>query len=100
MPEPDYSEFPTTPTAWQERAWQEVMPLALEDPPPPPPQKRKVDYVALVPGLLFTVLALVALAGASVPLSVFEDGGLLWVVLIGAGVLLLARELRRSRGRR
>jgi hypothetical protein len=101
VPEPDYSEFPTTPTAWQERAWQEVMPLALEDPaPPPPPRRRTVDYVALVPGLLFTVLALVTLAGASVPLSLLEDGGLLWIVLVGAGVLLLARELRRSRTRR
>ncbi|MGY1617717.1 hypothetical protein ACI797_13345 [Geodermatophilus sp. SYSU D00691] len=101
MPEPDYSEFPTTPTAWQERAWQEVMPLALEDPaPPPPPQRRRVDLVALVPGVLFTVLALVTLVGVTFPLSVFEDGGLLWIVLIGAGVLLLARELRRSREKR
>ena len=31
----DYSEFPTTPTAWQEqqlRDWQTVTPLSTEDP--------------------------------------------------------------------
>ena len=52
----DYSEFPTTPTAWQEvqpptgRPW---TPLATED----PRSRRAVDLVALVPGVLFIALA-------------------------------------------
>ena len=40
----DYSEFPTTPTAWQERQledWQTVLPLSTED--VEPPRKRSVD---------------------------------------------------------
>ena len=39
----DYSEFPTTPTGWQERQsqeWQTVTPLSTEDVAPP---KRRVD---------------------------------------------------------
>ena len=51
----DYSEFPTTPTAWQERAWQEIAPLETEDPPAP---RRSVDLVALIPGLAFVALAI------------------------------------------
>ena len=31
---------------------------------------------------------------------VFEDGGFLWLVLIGAGVALLVSELRKARRRR
>jgi hypothetical protein len=95
---PDYSEFPTTPTAWQERAWQEIEPLATEDAPEPP--RPRVDLVALVPGVAFTVLAIVLLAGADLPVRIFEDGGVLWAVLIVAGVALLLRELRRARHRR
>jgi hypothetical protein len=52
---PDYSEFTTTPTAWQEHAWGDVTPLEIED--PPRPERRGVDLTALVPGLLFVVLA-------------------------------------------
>ena len=34
----DYSEFPTTPTGWQERQardWQTITPLSTEDAEPP-----------------------------------------------------------------
>ena len=99
---PDYSEFPTTPTAWQETQWQEarwesVQHLATEDAPAPAP--RRVDLVALVPGLFFCVLAIALMAGVDLPLRLFQDGGIAWVLLIGAGVLLLLGELRK-RGRR
>ena len=92
---PDYSEFPTTPTAWQEKAWQEVAPLPIED--PPPPARRKPDKVALVPGILFVVLAVTLMAGLELPAILFADGGILWLVLIGAGVVLLVSELRKAR---
>ena len=95
---PDYSEFPTTPTAWQERAWQEIAPLQLEDSPAPPPRRRP-DLVALVPGVAFIVLAIGVMAGISVPF-LFRDGGILWLILIGAGVALLVGELRKTRARR
>ena len=94
---PDYSEFPTTPTAWQEKAWADVAPLALEDPAPPP--RRVPDLLALVAGLVFVVVALVSLAGLALPLELVADGGLLWLVLIGAGVGLLVSEVRRARRR-
>ncbi len=98
---PDYSEFPTTPTAWQDqhlRDWQVVTPLEIED--PPRPERRGVDLTALVPGLFFVVLAVVLMAGAVLPLGLVTDGGLLWLVLIGGGVALLISELRRARRRR
>ena len=98
---PDYSEFPTTPTAWQDAAlrdsWQEVQPLPTED---PAPTRRGVDRVSLVAGLFFSVLAIAVLAGAPLSAAVFRDGGLAWVVLIGLGVLLLAGEIRKARRRR
>lgn len=102
----DYSEFPTTPTAWQEQALRE---LTAPDPPvlsgatavlPPPRRRRRPDLTALVPGLLFVVLALIGLTPADLPLGVFEDGGVLWIVLIGAGIALLVSEVRRARRRR
>ena len=98
---PDYSEFPTTPTAWQEqqlRDWQVVTPLETED--PPRPERRGVDLTALVPGLFFVVLAIVLMAGAVLPIGLVTEGGLLWLVLIGGGVALLVSELRRARRRR
>jgi hypothetical protein len=98
---PDYSEFPTTPTAWQDAAlrdsWQEVQPLPTED--PAPPARRGVDRISLGAGLLFCVLAVVAMAGVPLPPRLF-GGGLLWAVLIALGVLLLAGELRKARHRR
>ncbi|GAA3154814.1 hypothetical protein GCM10010531_02430 [Blastococcus jejuensis] len=97
----DYSEFPTTPTAWQEaqmRDWQTVTPLETED--PESPRRRSVDRVALVPGVFFIVLAIVLMTGLDLPLGLFSDGGILWLVLIGAGVALLMSELRKARRRR
>jgi hypothetical protein len=95
---PDYSEFPTTPTAWQEaqlRDWQTITPLETED--PPAPVQPKTDRVALVPGIFFVVLAIVLMSGLDLPFGLFGDGGLLWLVLIGAGIVLLKRELGRAR---
>ena len=97
----DYSEFPTTPTAWQEaqlRDWQTITPLETED--PPVPVQPKTDRVALVPGIFFVVLAIVLMTGLDLPFGLFTDGGLLWLVLIGAGVVLLMRELGRARRKR
>ncbi len=95
---PDYSEFPTTPTAWQEAAWQEVAPLEVED--PPRPARRGVDLTALVPGLTFVVLALTVMVGAVLPFDLLFGGGLLWLLLLGGGVALLVTEVRRARRRR
>jgi len=95
---PDYSEFPTTPTAWQERAWQEVAPLPAED--PPLPSRPRIDLVALVPGVAFITIAVLVLIGVTVPLAIFKGGGVLWAVLIVAGVAILFREVRRTGRRR
>jgi hypothetical protein len=99
---PDYSEFPTTPTAWQEAQWEEARwqaVTALETEGPPPSRRRGVDLTALVPGVLFCLLAILLMTGAGLTLSLF-GGGLAWVLLIGAGVLLLVGELRKMRHRR
>jgi hypothetical protein len=90
----DYSEFATTPTAWQE-----IDDFPVED-PPPPPARRGIDLVALVPGVAFVLLALVVLAGGSLPAVLFRNGGVLWGLLIVAGVLMLSSELRKARSRR
>ncbi|MGY1708090.1 hypothetical protein ACI8AC_01105 [Geodermatophilus sp. SYSU D00758] len=92
---PDYSEFPTTPTAWQEAAWRDVAPLPLEA--PPPPQRRGIDLTAFVAGLVFVVVAITAMVGAVLPFDLVADGGLLWLLLIGGGVALLVTEVRRLR---
>ena len=84
----DYSEFPTTPTAWQE-----VTALETED--APVAARRTVDWVALVPGLAFIALAITLMT--EVELFAFADGGLIWVALIGGGVALLVSELRKAR---
>jgi hypothetical protein len=97
----DYSEFPTTPTGWQERQladWQTVPPMETED--PEHPRKRAVDLVALIPGVLFVVLAVVLMTGVDLPENLFRNGGIVWVGLIGAGVALLVSELRKARHRR
>jgi hypothetical protein len=85
----DYSEFPTTPTAWQE-----ITPLETED-TAPVPHRRTVDWVALIPGLIFIALAITLMSG--IELFLFENGGLVWVALIGGGVALLVSELRKVR---
>ncbi len=98
---PDYSEFPTTPTAWQEqqlRDWQIVTPLSTED--PPRPERRGVDLTALLPGLLFVVLALTVMVGAVLPVDLLFGGGLGWLLLVSGGIALLVSELRRARRRR
>ncbi len=84
----DYSEFPTTPTAWQE-----ITPLETED--APAPARRAVDWVALIPGLVFIALAITLMTG--IELFLFDDGGLIWLALIGGGVALLLSEVRKVR---
>ena len=96
----DYSEFPTSPTAWQEQQaqdWQTVTPLETEDVAPP---RRSVDLGALIPGVVFVVLAIVLMTGVDLPLGLWTDGGLVWVLLIGGGIALLVSELRTARRRR
>jgi Na+/H+ antiporter NhaD/arsenite permease-like protein len=96
----DYSEFPTTPTGWQERQladWQTVTPMETEDPEHP---RTGPDLVALIPGVLFIVLAVVFMTGIDLPENLFRGGGILWVALIGAGIALLVSELRKARRRR
>ena len=96
----DYSEFPTTPTAWQDQQaldWQTVSPLETEDTAPP---RRTLDRVALVPGVFFVVLAVALMSGWALPQAIFHDGGLFWFVVVGAGIALLVGELRKARRRR
>ena len=96
----DYSEFPTTPTGWQERQlhdWQTVTPLATEDDQPP---RRRVDLSALIPGVVFIVLAIVLMAGVELPRRLWAGGGVAWVLLIVGGIALLVSELRKARRRR
>jgi hypothetical protein len=98
----DYSEFPTTPTAWQEQQltdWQTITPLATED-TPPPPRPRSPELGALIPGVLFIVLAIVLMAGVDLPPGFWEDGGVVWVLLLGGGIALLVSELKKVRRRR
>lgn len=95
----DYSEFPTTPTAWQEAQaadWEGAAPLATEDPAP----ARGIDATALVAGLLFVALAVIGMTGLDLPDPWVDGGGPVWVVLVLGGIALLVRELRRSRRRR
>lgn len=73
--------------------WQEVTPLETED----RPARRRVDVVALVAGIAFSVLAVGGLVGITTPVDLLAGGGLLWGVLVGAGVALLVSELRRAR---
>ena len=97
---PDYSEFPTTPTGWQERAladWQSMTPLTTED--EVRSSRRSFDIVALVAGAVFVLFAVLGLTGLSLDAGFLGDGGIAWVVLVGAGMALLVRELRRARRR-
>ena len=52
---PDYSEFPTTPTAWQEahlRDWQTITPLATEDPEPAPRRRGAGSGSSVASGVM------------------------------------------------
>jgi hypothetical protein len=98
--EPDYSEFSTTPTGWQERAladWQTVTPLSTED--ADRPTRRSLDVVALVAGVAFVLFAVLGLTDLTFDVGFLADGGVMWLVFIGAGVALLVNELRRARRR-
>ena len=57
--------------------------------------RRAVDWVALIPGLVFIALAITLMTG--VELFLFDNGGLVWIALIGGGVALLVSELRKVR---
>ncbi len=97
----DYSEFPTTPTAWQEQQlkdWQTVTPLSTED--VEPARRRTVDLGALIPGLVFIVLAITLMAGVEFPFGIWDDGGVVWLLLIGGGIALLISERKKARRRR
>ena len=97
----DYSEFPTTPTRWQEGLWPELETGAGNTPEPAPqPERRPVDVPSLLAGIVFTVLAVMALSGVDLGASWLWDGGVVWLALIGAGVALLVNELRKARRRR
>ncbi len=93
----DYSEFPTTPTAWQEHIWPE--PITTPEPAPAEPAKRPVDRVGLVIGVLFSLVAVLVLAGIDLDADWIWGGGLLWAVLLIGGGTLLVTELRRARTR-
>jgi hypothetical protein len=97
----DYSEFPTTPTAWQEQQlqeWQPLTPSATED--AVAPHRRIPDLGALIPGVVFIVLAIVLMAGVELPSELWADGGVLWILLLGGGIALLVSELKKARRRR
>jgi hypothetical protein len=96
----DYSEFPTSPTAWQEQQamdWQTVTTAETEDVAPP---RRTPDLGALIPGVVFLVTSIVLMTGVDLPLGLWNDGGFVWVLLIGGGIALLISELRKARRRR
>jgi hypothetical protein len=96
----DYSEFPTTPTRWQENllpepdAGTETTGATVE-----PPHRRDVEPTPLVAGVLFILLAVLLMTGVDVPAEWFGHG-ITWLLLIGAGIALLVNELRRARRRR
>ena len=63
------------------------------------PRRREVERTPLIAGVLFIVLAIVLMSGVDLSVGWFGSGGLIWVVLIGAGIALLVNELRRTRRR-
>ena len=70
----------------------------LPSPTDPPARRRDLDTTALVPGVLFIVLAIVLMSGVDLSVDWFGHG-IAWIVLIGAGLALLANEFRKSRRR-
>jgi len=93
----EYSEFPTTPTAWQENLMPE--PEAALPQPPSPPVRQPVEPTPLIAGLVFILLAVLLMAGVDVNADWFGHG-VAWILLIGAGIALLVNELRKARNRR
>ena len=93
----DYSEFPTTPTRWQEDLVPE--PGVSTEPAVQPAHRRDVEPTPLVAGVLFILLAVLLMTGVDVPAEWFGHG-IAWVLLIGGGLALLVNELRRARRRR
>ena len=61
------------------------------------PRRRDVERPPLIAGVLFIVLAIVFMSGVDLSVGRFGTGGLVWVVLIGGGIVLLVNELRRTR---
>jgi hypothetical protein len=97
---PDYSEFPTTPTRWQESLWPELESTPEPAPAAVAPVRRAVDLPSLVAGIVFTVLAIVALSGVDLTAGWLWHGGLVWLGLLVGGAALLVTEFRRARRRR
>ena len=95
----DYSEFPTTPTRWQEDLVSESGAVELTGAPVEPSRRRDVESTPLIAGLLFIVLAVLLMTGVDVSADWF-DHGVAWILLVGAGVVLLVNELRKARRRR
>jgi hypothetical protein len=62
--------------------------------------RRSLDPISLVAGLVFAVLGLLVVLGVDLPDVSSWGGGLVWLVLVGAGIALLVTELRRARRRR
>ena len=97
----DYSEFPTTPTRWQENLMTEPE-FTTEHTGAtavPAPRRRDVEPTPLVAGLLFILLAVLLMTGVDVSVDWFGHG-IAWIILIGAGIALLVNELRKARRRR
>lgn len=63
----------------------------------PAARRRSPDVLSLTAGVVFCLLAVLGLAGTSLPGWLF-GGGVVAVVLVVAGVGLLVNELRRHRG--
>ena len=95
----DYSEFPTTPTRWQEDLVAESGAVELTGAPVEPARRREVEPTPLIAGVLFILLAVLLMAGVDLSADWF-DHGVAWIILVGAGVALLVNELRKARRRR
>jgi hypothetical protein len=95
----DYSEFPTTPTRWQEDLVSESGAVELTGATVEPVRRRDVEPTPLIAGVLFILLAVLLMAGVDLSADWF-DHGVAWIILVGAGVALLVNELRKARRRR
>ena len=99
----DYSEFPTTPTAWQEqqlRDWETVTPLSTEDPRAAVHAGGPTWGRSCPAPSSSSWRSSLMIGGEPAGRALWEGGAFLWVVLIGAGVALLMSELQQERRRR